>query len=351
LNYLQLGMHEEAVVEARRITIKLQKLNDKYNDHKNRYSDDAFAHIIIGMVYDADRDYNNAFIAYRNAYEAYENIYRSNFGVEVPEQLKKDILRTAYLTGFHDEVDHYEKIFGMKYEHTEPEGGEVVFIWHNGFGPVKSEWSINFTIVPGEAGFVTFVNDEYGISLPFYIGDRSPGDQAQLRDLRMIRVAFPKYLERAPVFSDAYIAMGEQKIPLELAENVNDIAFKTLQDRMLRELGNALLRLAAKQALELAAREATKGSSKENKVDAGDIAPAAITILNALTEKADTRNWQTLPHSIYYARFRMQAGQQVVDLNTYGDHHSTLQEIEVEIKDRQTTFIVFQSLESMPPAQ
>lgn len=349
LNYISLGRYEEARVEARRIIIRLQELNSQYKDRKNRYSDDAFAHIIIGMVYEIGKDYNNAFIAYRNALKAYDEVYTPNFGVEAPLQLKKDILRTAWLSGFSDELAHYGKIFGMDFQPDKTEGGQLVFIWHNGFGPVKSEWSINFTMVPGEAGFVTFVNEEHGITLPFYIGDRSKGEQAQLRDLRMVRVAFPKYVERKPVFSGAYLEIDGQQYPLELAGNINNVAFRTLEDRMMRELGNALLRVAVKQALEQAAREATKSSSKENKVDAGDIAPAAITILNALTEKADTRNWQTLPHSIYYTRIKLAAGPHSLTLNPHGRQANTIQPIELDIIENQTTFYVFSSLDTYPP--
>lgn len=349
LNYIQVGNYEDAIVEARRISIQLQKLNSKYKDRKNRYSDDAFAHVIIGMLYEANADYNNAFIAYRNALEAYNNIYKDNFGVEAPIQLKRDILRSAYLTGFHDEVEHYEKEFDMKYDHDEREGGDLVFIWQNGFGPVKSEWSINFTVVDGDAGFVTFVNDEYGLSFPFYIGDRSPGEQAQLRDLSIIRVAFPKYLERVPMNNQAYVSINGEKYGLEICENLNNIAFKTLEDRMLREMGNALLRLAVKRGMEIAAREATKSESKEGKLDLGDIAPAAITIMNAVTEKADTRNWQTLPHSIYYTRIRLPEGQHNISLKTMGKQNSDTHDLNCDIRKNRSTFIVFQSLETYLP--
>jgi len=351
LNYVQLGRFEDAIVEARRITIKLQQLNSKYKAHKNRYSDDAFAHIMIGTLYEARQDYNNAFIAYRNALEAYENIYKPNFGLQAPGQLKEDILRTAYLTGFHDEVAYYERLFGMEYRHKKQEGGELVFFWHNGLGPVKSEWSINFTMVPGDAGFVTYTNEEYGLTFPFYIGNRSPEQQAQLRDLSILRVAFPKYVERRPVFHSAYLELNDRKVPLELAENVNQIAFKTLKDRMLREFGNALIRVATKKAMELAVREATKNESDENKVDIGDIAPAAITILNAVTEKADTRNWQTLPHSIYYTRISLPEGKHKVSFNTLGERYSNNTEINIDIRENRTTFYVFHSLESFLPGE
>ena len=77
------------------------------------------------------------------------------------------------------------------------EGGELVFFWHNGMGPVKDEWSINFFIVKGQGGIVMFVNEELGLSFPFPLppmGQSSGG----LGDLKFVRVAFPKYLERKP---------------------------------------------------------------------------------------------------------------------------------------------------------
>lgn len=351
LNYIRLGEYNEALVEARRITIKLNKLNDKYKDHKNRYSDDAFAHVMIGLVYDATKDYNNAFIAYRNALEVYEEVYAKNFGLEAPEQLKKDILRTAYQTGFHDEVAYYENKFGVKYDHQEPGGGNLVFLWQNGFGPVKDEWSIIFTMVPGDAGFVIYTNEEYGLTFPFYIGDRSKEKQAQLRDLSILRVAFPKYVERAPLYTRASLKVNGNVYPLELAENINNIAFKTLQDRMIRELGNALLRLATKRAMELAVREATAKESKEGKLDVGDVAPAAITLINAFTEKADTRNWQTLPYSISYTRVKLAEGTHNIRLQTSNGQHSNEQDFEFNIRKGKTTFFTFQSLESREPGE
>ncbi|HAD95977.1 MAG TPA: hypothetical protein DCG19_01160, partial [Cryomorphaceae bacterium] len=63
LNYLQLNQPQPALVEARRLNNKLNQLNDKYENKKNRYKDDAFAHILMGIAYEMDNDVNNAFIA------------------------------------------------------------------------------------------------------------------------------------------------------------------------------------------------------------------------------------------------------------------------------------------------
>ena len=53
MNYLRMNNMEDALVEVRKINIRLQQLNDKYPDHKNRYQRDAFAHLLMGLIYDA----------------------------------------------------------------------------------------------------------------------------------------------------------------------------------------------------------------------------------------------------------------------------------------------------------
>lgn len=59
---------------------------------------------------------------------------------------------------------------------------------------------------------------------------------------------------------------------------------------MMREMESALLCFAAKTAIE-------NGARKENK-NVGTV----ISIINMLSDKADTRNWQTLPNKVGYTR-------------------------------------------------
>jgi hypothetical protein len=331
INYMQMNDREAAMVECRRINLKLNQLNDKYGDHKNKYQNDAFAQTMMGLLYDADGDYNNAFIAYRNALDIYEKDYATNFGVQAPQQLKMDILRTAYATGFGEELAFYERKFGMKYKAAAKPEAEMIFFWMNGFGPVKGEWSVNFTIVRGQSGMVTFANESLGISFPFPAGNSSGGDA--FSDLKLIRVAFPKYVERRPTSESAVIKSGSASYTLETAEDINAIAFKTLNDRFMREMATSLLRVAAKQALEEAAR-------KENK-NAG----AALSILNAVTEKADTRNWQCLPHNISYARVPLSSGNNKLTLNVKMTGGRNVQsDVSVDAKKGQTYFHAFHTL-------
>ncbi len=338
MNYIKQNQYSEAIVECRRINIKLNKLNDKYKDHKNKYQRDAFAHNLMGMVYEANGDYNNAFIAYRNAFEVYEQDYEKHFNLSAPDQLKKDIVRSAYKTGFFDEVDFYEKKFNIQYTPDKSDDGELIFIWLNGFAPVKSEWSINFTVMRGDEGWVTFVNDDLGLSFPFYYGNYDADSKNALSSLSMTRVAFPKYLERPPVYQHAYVKYENQHINFEIGEDINQIAFKTLRDRMLRELGTALLRLATKKALEKAVASQNEGAG------------AALSIVNAVTEKADTRNWQTLPYSVNYLRIRLPAGKQSITFSAIGDQGmNETREFVFEVPKNKIIFFSYHTLDSYPP--
>jgi len=337
LNYIMLGKFNEALVECRRLNNKLNALYDKYEYKKYRYKIDAFAHNLMGILYDVTGDLNNAFIAYRNAYNAYNEIYKSNFNVISPDQLKRDLLRTAYLIGFKQELKNYEAEFNIKYEHRpNSRQGELIFFWHNGLGPVKSEWSINFAIQKGSGGAMMFVNEEMGLSFPFMVS--SSNDKSKLSDLKFVRVAFPKYTERKPVFSGAYLKIGSGKHELELAENINAIAFSTLEDRMLRELGSSLLRLALKQIAEEQVRKEDKGLGM------------LVSAVNAMTEKADTRNWQTLPYSISYTRIPLNEGTHKAAINVKEPGQiNELNNFDFTITKNRTTFFLYHNLESYAP--
>jgi uncharacterized protein len=336
MNFIHLGDFDAALVECRRMNIKLAALADRYQSN-NRYRRDAFVHNLMGIIYDAAGDHNNAFIAYRNALEIYQEDFSSLFGVQVPGQLKLDLIRTAYLTGFGDQGRYYEELFGITYDPSrDARQGQLVFFWQNGLGPVKEEWSINFMLVRGAGGVVQFVNEDMGLSFPFPVSERASGD---LGDLRVVRVAFPRFSERRPVYSSARLNAAGQTKPLFLAQDINAIAFKSLEDRMMREMGSALLRLAVKQAAEQSLRRQNESLG------------AILGLLGAATEQADTRNWQTLPYAIHYTRMELPEGSHDLSLELLlpnGNLARTLP-LQAEIRSGRTTFLNFHTLDSRRP--
>jgi len=338
VNFLKLADYEASIVEAKRMNLVLNRLNDKYKDHKNRYQADAFAHILMGLSYEASGKINDAFIAYRNAVEVYRGEH-GYFDIPIPNQLKTDLLRTAYILGFGNELQFYEREFDMTYQHQPTPFGEAVVIWQNGMGPVKDEVSFNFIAVPGSGSYVIFENEQLGLTFPFYVGDDKQ-KRDDLLALHVVRVAFPKYLERPTYFTNAFVAANGKEFTLELAQDINAIAFKTLNDRFIREMGISLLRLGLKKVAEIKLGQENAALG------------AAATITNAISEKADTRNWQTLPHSIYYTRIPLKEGSNALKLNMKNKRNTTdYTTFEVEGDERvRLHFLPYHSIEHLPAA-
>jgi len=101
----------------------------------------------------------------------------------------------------------------------------------------------------------------------------------------------------------------------------------------MREMASSLLRVATKQALEAATR-------KENQ-NAGTI----LSIVNAVTEKADTRNWQSLPHSISYTRIPLVNGNNTLTLDVKMNNGRSVQtDVSMQATKGRTYFHAFHTL-------
>jgi hypothetical protein len=331
LNFLKMNQPEQALVECKRLNIRLNQLSDKYSSER-KFQRDAFIHMLMGIIYQSTKDYNNAFIAYRNAVEIYEGEYSEMFAVSVPEQLKKDLLNTAWWTGFTEEFDLFRKKFNMEeYKPVQPEA-ELVFFWHNGLAPVKSEWGINFLLDHSQDNAVVFTNNGLGLAFPFQVDEKK--EKSDLRSLEVFRVVFPRYLERNTFYESAVIEKDSASYALELSEDINKIAFHSLRQRMMLEMSKGLLRAAMKKATEHSVK-------KED-----DRLGALIGVVNAITEKADTRNWQTLPHSIYYSRIPLNEGENKIKFTIRGQGDKADYNFTYKALKHQTLFHTFSSLET-----
>ncbi|GAF99605.1 unnamed protein product, partial [marine sediment metagenome] len=79
LNYVGMGNWEGALVEARKVDNKLSVINSKYEEEKkNVYKEDGFIRFLMGALYEAEGEINDAFISYRKAEEIYRSAYLPN---------------------------------------------------------------------------------------------------------------------------------------------------------------------------------------------------------------------------------------------------------------------------------
>ncbi|MGN5954776.1 COG3014 family protein [Sphingobacterium lactis] len=303
LNFYQLGKADTALIEAKRINIKLNELNDKYPDNKNKYQYDAFAQILQGIIYESLSQTNDAFIAYRNAEKIYDDNGGIYMGVATPLQLKKDLLRTSKVLGFTQEHKDYLK----KYPNTPVETikNSAIVFWENGLGPKKSQMKLSANGVLGT--FVgTYSDDDTQIILPIPAG----------LNIGINVVAFPEYIKGTPAFQKASLQIDGREQYFEVSQDLTAIAKQCLKDRAFREALKTAARFASKKAVSFGFKKLAGhlgGGLAEDLVGLGTDA------LGAATEKADTRNWQSLPATISYTRVALpEKGEKKIPMTKYG---------------------------------
>ncbi len=280
LNFVALGEINEALVEARDVNSQLSIINQQYKaDQKNVYRDDAFARLLMGVLYEANQtamDNNDAFIEYANAVKIYEGDYRFNYELIMPTLLKENILSMSEFMG-RQEVSKYKKKFGnISYPSLteKKKKSEVFVIQYNGYAPIK-------------------IQNEIPIPLPGGI----------------VKFAFPKYHQRVYSFASSRViavnGSNSFQVESELVQDIGAIALKNLERRKTRLIAKALVRPIGKymlsKTLEKAARD--KWGNK-----GGDATLLATQLWNFASETADLRSWQTLPDQIRMARLILPAG-------------------------------------------
>ncbi|MCP3658810.1 MAG: hypothetical protein GY830_00235 [Bacteroidetes bacterium] len=334
LNFIHLDDYDSALQECRRMDLGLRMLKAKYGD-KATYKKDAFLYTLMGIIYQAVGEYNNAFYSYKNAVETYRKEYKNLFNIDVPNQLKLDLLHTAYVMGFFSDLDHYERLFDIKYDHKEySQGSDFVCIWNNGLGPFKDSLNIMFVVNPAVGGLINFKNEELGLNFAFPIPPTA--SRASITDTSIFRIAFPKYVERKPTFTHGEIEVNNKSYNFEIVENINAISFAVLKQRMVWEFSKTLIRLFMKKI----------GEHSLSKVN--EAAGLVYGIFNAVVEKADTRNWQTIPHSIYYNRIKLVPGEHELKIKLYNNMKTfyTTKNIDVIMKKGRTKFYILHTLET-----
>ena len=332
MNYISLGQPDEAVVEARKITLASDRLSEK-NKNPNKYNKDPFAFNLQGMIYEMSGDMNNAFISYRNAANTYIDAGGVYYGTSTPDQLKIDLLKSASAMGFTDEQEKYEQLFNQKLQNNKSEYGELILFCEEGNAPVKTE--ISFTIVNTGNGNAFQYVDQYGsyVSFPFVYSNYGINNN-QLSDIKTFRVAMPQYsIVTKNQISKSVNVNGESQVP-QLAQDFNTLAVSVLNERFLTELAKTAARFIVKRATEKGsgklAENIANSNSKSNETEeekkkredraeaVGNVVSFLVNITNSVTEKADTRCWISLPAYISYMRIPLKEGENTIDINANG---------------------------------
>ncbi|MFQ5936896.1 MAG: COG3014 family protein [Acidiferrobacterales bacterium] len=298
LNYLEMNEPDAARVEALQVNLKLRQFDKKI--HKQKYTEDAFARYLSGLIYEAHGEWSDAMIEYRRAYRAYRE-YRKYYSLDMPQTLQHALVTMSDWLGLEAERSRYQQEFGIDDWRSADElysHGELVFVLHNGLAPVKREDSV---ILP-TPGTHTLVK----VALPFYQSRTSPAKGARLR-------------------------VDGEVVPMDLVEDVNAIAIRNLEVKMPAIQARALSRAGIKGAVAHALKQNDQW-----------LLGLIVELSGLATEHADTRSWITLPHNIYLARVPLVPGSYTVRLELLDRYDSVLEEHifhDVVITAAQKTFL------------
>ncbi len=325
LNFATKGLPDEALVEARKVDLKLKEYARQY-EGKNAYQEDAFARYLSGILYESTGEINDAFISYQKAYDAY-TFYAKTFGTPVPPMLLDDLVRTAGMLMFTEQSERYRELGGAPYDRSLAQRGSLVVIAYAGRGPVKVEERPSVSIADEHGTLHTFQ-----IALPKFV--------PRFRGSRTYDIGVHRGDDSAAVASARTV----------LAEDVTAIAAQVLEDRLgliyLKSGGRALLKfLAAEKAKSAIKKKSGENGSSETSGDrlTNFLSSLAIDLVVGATESADVRTWRTLPAQFQIARIFLPPGEYAVRASADDGGYGITQE-SVQIRAGRSTFVLLDDL-------
>lgn len=282
LNFLQLGKLDDALVETRRMNEKYVKLR---SEDKKTFELNPFAKYLSAVIWEADRKYDDAFIAYKEAYKLDPSI----------AGIKEDLIRSAKLSQRDDEYKRWKKEFPEVVENPQwydKKSGEVVIIMQQGWGPRK-------------------VFSRFDATWPelAHVPSRTTSVRAEVGGVT-----------------------GDSR----LVYDVENASIKTLADDR-----------AALVARRIAAR-VTKEVAADQIRQKNELLGAIAWVAMVASERADLRQWSTLPQSIQFIRLWMKPGDYQLNLQGLngGDMptEDRLENAPITVKSGRKSFVVWRTL-------
>ena len=287
INYLMLGDYDSALVECRRINNKISAFRMEGRDP---YEFSSFARYLAAIIWEADRKYDDAYIEYEGAYQ---------LDPKIPF-IASDLIRSAYLAQRFDLVKKWKKEFDYRHADSEVNPmkdknlGEIVVIFQEGFGARK---------------------------VPRYDSPRFP-------TLR------PEYNESST--AQIEIIENNSVIKTQVIYDIDSVAMRSLEKDYAALIARRVGGIVAKAVVSDQIRQ------KNNLL--GDLAWIAMNV----SDRADLRQWSTLPAKIQIARIFLKPGKykiKVKSLNSSGfETGEPILDMDLLIKSGQKAFVNYRSL-------
>lgn len=254
-----------------------EKLNYFKTEKKLEYAQNPFMYYLNAHIWEANKDWDSAFIDFKKAYDLGMN---NRF-------IKEDLIRAADRARRNTEKQSFISQFGAPDDGWKNKlNGELILLYQQGWGPRKE---------PNPEA------PRFPVLRPLYCRV----DQAQL------------------------VVDGQHKVKTEMLYDVESAAIEAL-DKQYSSL--VMKRMAGIVTKEVVSHQV----SKKN-----EAAGAALWILMHASDRADLRQWSTLPKSIQLARMYLPEGKHRIKLQGLdgGSVAEETEEFDVEIKKGRKHFI------------
>jgi len=277
LNYIALNENEDALVEIRRIQIKLNLLEDKYKKITEEYNENQENGVEIPYV--ENRFYNDVLAHYLGVL-----LYRSE-GLKDDARIDLEKMSEAWET--QSQIYNFKK---PSFPAVDTDKAVINIVSFNGLAPVKLAQTIYAqTVQDMILLFVTGQDDNYLTDLIGFHVLPFPGIQPNIH----FKIQFPKMKRRNSLVNKVVVIIdNEEKVTVPLVEKLDNIAEETFRLKLPLIVGKTIIRAAMKNVSKEMGKQAMQQSLSSQGTAgliiglfAGLLADAAVDA----TENADLR--------------------------------------------------------------
>lgn len=281
MNFAMQGNLEAALVEARKVNTKLYRM---VHEGKRKYKQNAFARYLSGILYEAEKNPNDAYIDYKKTRELVSDF----------PGLGESLWRCARWLGMRDEMEKWEREYQLDAEAkarasqlgAKSQKGEIIVLYQNGISPHKV----------GHRNFS---------SIPVFEPRHNP-------------------VREAVVSLDGVQAGETAKL-----HDIEETAIANLDEKYAGIIAKKLAGVATKGAVGYGVARAT-GSAGLGRL---------VTAILVAADSADLRSWNLLPRDLQVLRLPVEPGNHEVGVHPVGA--APLTPKSVHVKAGQKVFVSF----------
>lgn len=281
MNFAMMGNIEAALIEARKVNTKLYRM---VTEGKRKYKQNAFARYLSGILYEAERNPNDAYIDYKKTREL------------VPDfpGLGESLWRCAKWLGIREDMEKWEREYSLDGDSKKSalrvgpgsRSAEVIVLYENGISPRK---------VP---------HPQFN-SIPVFRPRPNPVPAARVR------------VDQREVGQTAKL------------HDIEETAIANLDEKYAGIIAKKVAGAAGKGLVGVGVARAT-GSNELGRL---------VTAILLAADSADLRSWNLLPRDLQLLRVPVDEGLHEIELHPVGQ--SPLPKKTIQVRSGQKVFVSF----------